>query len=300
MKIFFRKLVRHFNKAFISILRNFTLSLASISAITIMLIVTSIVVLFSFNVEKFTVDIENDLEIYVVLDGEITSDDTILIKRQIEAIENIESIVLSDKDTELELLGEEFEDLRDVVERYKGDENPLRDVFFIKVIDADLVGSTATQIEAIDGVDYLEYGAGLVEQLLGIFSKVNEVMYGVIIALILVSVFVISNTIKLTIHSRQDEVEIMHLAGASNRFIKSPFIIEGVILGLLGSLFPIGLTIYGYSYFYEYMGSNLILPIIKLVNPTPLVYEISVLLLGIGVLVGFWGSMTSMSKFLRR
>ena len=119
-----------------------------------------------------------------------------------------------------------------------------------------------------------------------------------VLALILVTAFLISNTIKITISSRQTEIGIMRLIGASNINIKIPFIIEGLLLGALGSIIPIILTVVGYRTVYENFGGQLFSPFIKLIPPVPFVYTISLLLLVIGVIVGMIGSWRAVRKYL--
>ena len=132
-----------------------------------------------------------------------------------------------------------------------------------------------------------------------IFDVVKNVTYVVVIALIIVTAFLISNTIKITIQSRRREIEIMRLVGASNLNIKLPFIIEGLFLGMLGSIIPIILTIYGYNKLYDYMSTNNISPFLQLVNPLPFMLFVSLILLGIGTIVGMFGSAGSVRRYLK-
>ena len=139
----------------------------------------------------------------------------------------------------------------------------------------------------------------MVEKLVGVFKGVQSTMVVIVIGLIVVTAFLISNTIKLTIFSRKREIEIMRLVGASNITIKFPFVVEGFVLGVLGSLIPVGLTIYGYSMFYKYFDGQLFSPLIKLVSPTPYVYTLSLILIGIGAGVGMIGSARAVRKYLK-
>ena len=123
----------------------------------------------------------------------------------------------------------------------------MADTFNIKVKDVAKIGITAKQIKNINKVNLVKYGEGIVEQLLSVLEIVDKFLIGIVVALILVTVFLVSNTIKITIFSRRKEIEIMRLVGASNINIKLPFMIEGLFLGLLGSIIPITVTIYGYS-----------------------------------------------------
>ena len=131
------------------------------------------------------------------------------------------------------------------------------------------------------------------------FSVLEKAMLIAMIALVLVTLFLITNTIKITIYSRKKEIEIMRLVGASNFSIKQPFVIEGFVLGLLGSLIPIGITLYGYSALYNRFNGQLFSPFIKLIPPVPFVYTASLVLLAIGILVGMFGSWRAVKKYLK-
>ncbi len=123
--------------------------------------------------------------------------------------------------------------------------------------------------------------------------------YGVVIALIVVTVFLIVNTIKLTISARKREISIMRLVGASNITIKMPFIIEGMILGLFGSIIPIVFTTYGYLAFYKHFDGYLFSELIKLIKPEPFIYTTSLIVLAIGILVGMIGSASAVKRYLK-
>ena len=153
--------------------------------------------------------------------------------------------------------------------------------------------------KAIEGVDIVKYGEGMVDQLITVFDTVQKISIISVIALILVTAFLISNTIKITIASREREIGIMRLIGASNLNIRIPFIIEGLLLGALGSIIPIIITIYGYNILYQKFDGQLFSPFIKLIAPNPFVYTTSLILLGIGVLVGMFGSWRAVRKHLK-
>ena len=118
-------------------------------------------------------------------------------------------------------------------------------------------------------------------------------------ALSLVTVFLIVNTIKLTIFSRKREISIMRLVGASNMRIKMPFVVEGIVLGIIGSILPIAAIIYGYTELYNHFGGQLFSPVIKLVEPMPFILYTSVIILAIGMLVGMIGSSRAVRRYIK-
>ena len=198
---------------------------------------------------------------------------------------------------------EEFKDtsevLQNIMSSWEEGENPLKPTFLVKVKDLTKMKDTVEKIKQLEGVEVVKYGEGMVEKLIVTFDYVEKITFVVVIALIFVTAFLISNTIKLTISARKKEIEIMRLVGCSNFFIKLPFIIEGLFLGLLGAIIPIAATIYGYSYLYTSLEGKLFSPIIRLIEPNPFIYMVSILLAGIGILVGMFGSSRAVRKFLK-
>lgn len=303
MKLF-RILGRDIRDSFKSIFRNFSLSLASISCITITLIVVAISVMLSVNVNSLTTKVKEDVTIVAFLDVDVTEERIEEIREEIGKLENVQlenkGIVFNDKMSIREEMMEASSTYESIMKNWNTrEENPLQDSYHIKVIDIDDIEKTAKTIEKIDGVDVVKYGEGMVEQLVSIFEVIRNGSYGVVIALILVSAFLISNTIKITIFSRKKEIDIMRLVGASNINIKIPFIFEGLFIGVMGAILPIVLTIYGYTALYNSFEGKLFGSFITLVNPSPFIYQVSIVLLIIGILVGMFGSWRAVKKHLK-
>lgn len=298
MKLF-RMFGRSFRDAFKSVIRNFSLSLASISCITITLIIVAIAIMASLNINNFTDEIEKDLTIVVFLDREATTEDVELVKKELEKISNIEEIKFFSKDEVKKQMQQESEVFNKVLEGYEEGESPLKDTYQVKVKEITSINATANQIKKIDSVSVVRYGEGMVEKLVSAFTSIKNVTYGVVIALVVVTVFLIINTIKLTISARRREISIMRLVGASNFTIKTPFIIEGMILGVLGSIVPVIFTTYGYMMFYNHFDGYLFSKLIVLIKPEPFIYTTSLMIVIIGILVGMIGSASAVKKYLK-
>lgn len=298
MKLF-RMLGRSFRDAFKSVIRNFSLSLASISCITITLIIVAIAIMASLNINNFTDEIEKDLTIVVFLDRDADANDIKDVKRELDKISNVEKITFISKDEVKEQMREESEVFAKVLDGYDEGESPLKDTYQVKVKEIEKIKVTADRIKKIDSVSVVRYGEGMVEKLVSAFTSIKNVTYGVVIALIVVTVFLIVNTIKLTISARKREIGIMRLVGASNFTIKTPFIIEGMILGVLGSIIPIIFTTYGYMAFYKHFDGYLFSKLIVLIKPEPFIYTTSLMVIIIGILVGMIGSASAVKKYLK-
>ena len=298
MKIF-RMLGRSVRDAFKSVLRNFSLSLASISCITITLVIVAVSVIASFNVQNFTKEIESDLTIVAFLDKDATDSDVADIKKELNSMKNIETFTFKGKEDVKDEMSKESEVFSSVMSEWSKEDNPLKDTFQIKVKDATKISKTAKTIKNIEKVSLVRYGVGMVDKLVKAFTSIQKVAYGVVIALIVVTVFLIINTIKLTIFSRKREISIMRLVGASNFSIKTPFIIEGMFLGLIGSILPVLLTTFGYLAFYKHFDGYLFTKLIELIKPEPFIYSTSGIIIIIGILVGMIGSASAVRKYLK-
>jgi len=300
MKLF-RMFGRYVRDAFKSVSRNFSLSIASISCISITLIVVGIALVLSFNVNNFAKIIKRDVTIVVFLNQETTEEEfKKTIKDKIETIKNVEKpIVLKSKEESKKEMMAESDVFKATMETWPEEDNPLRDSYLIKVTDIEQIKDTDEKIKAIDKVEVVDYGEGMVEQLIEAFKLVEKITIIIVAILIVVTVFLIVNTIKLTIFSRKREISIMRLVGASNISIKIPFIIEGMLIGALGSIIPIFVIIYGYSVLYDKFGGQLFSALIKLISPEPFIYIVAVAVLIIGILVGMLGSGRAVRKYLK-
>lgn len=294
-----RMLGRSIRDAFKSVIRNFSLSLASISCITITLIIVAIAIMASFNVQNFTKEIEKDLTIVVFMENDATEEDVDNMKNYLKKKNNMAKYTYQPKKDVKDQMMEEYDVFKSVMKDWDEEDNPLRDTFRIKVKDVEKIGKTADDLKKEEKVALVQYGEGMVEKLVNAFASIEKVAYGVVIALVVVTVFLIINTIKLTIFSRKREINIMRLVGASNFSIKIPFIIEGMILGLFGSIVPVILTTYGYLAFYKHFDGYLFTKLIELIPPEPFIYQASILIIIIGIIVGMIGSASAVRKYLK-
>lgn len=297
MKIL-RIIGRNIRDAFKSVFRNFALSLASIWSITITLIVVAIAIILTVNVNYSAEIMAKNIEIVVFLNKDIKQEDIDIVEEKINKLDNVETYIFKSKKEIADEYMANSEVFKAIMSGWTEEENPLQHTFIVKVTDNDTISTTADEISKLEGVTAVNYGKGMVEQLLTFFDMVKNASIGAVVALILVTAFLISNTIKITIFSRKREIEIMRLVGASNMNIKVPFVLEGLFLGALGAIIPIIVTTYGYLKLYEY-DLSVIMPVIKLIKPTPFIYLLSLLLLGIGMGVGMFGSFRAVRKHLK-
>lgn len=297
---FFRSINRYFRDAGKSVIRNFSLSLASISCITITLIVVALSIVLSYNVEEMTKHVSSNISIVVFLKSEATDEQVKQVKSDIEKLDNIADVTFKSKKDYAKETKEMDDRFSLIVDSWTDETNPLLDSYEVKVEDIELIGETADKIKKFDNISSVNYGEEYIESVITIFGVIEKVCIGGVIALVLVTAFLIANTIKLAIFSRKTEIEIMRLVGASNMAIKVPFIIEGSFIGLIGSIIPIIIMCYGYKSLYDFLGGELFSSSLgKLVAPYPFILYGSILLLIIGLLVGMFGSYRAVKKYLK-
>ena len=298
----FRTINRYFRDAFHGVFRNFSLSLASISCITITLIVVAFSLLLSMNVENFSESIRKDVTVVMFLKSDTTAEDVSKIKKELEGVSNIENSTIEFKskaDSALELKnGNDI--FATTVDKWTDDTNPLLDSYMFKVKEIEEIDNTVKEVNNLpftkDKINNINYGEDIVHQMIVVFNVVRKICIVAVAALVLVTAFLIANTIKLAIYSRRREIEIMRLVGASNTSIKVPFILEGLFIGIIGSIIPILVTIFGYSTLYDFFGGKLFgSALAALIAPMPFVYNIS----GILVLIGMIGSYQAVRKYLK-
>ena len=295
IRIFFRSI----SESMTNVGRNLSLSVASISCISITLVLVAVSIILSQNVNSFTTAIEKDVTIVTFIDREATSEEVEAVGIRIKSLDNIESVTFQSKNETKKQMQQDSEVFKSIMESYDDETNPLQDTYLVKVVDINLIGETAKKIKAFENVSVVKYGEGMVEELVKIFDIVKKITYIVVIALVVVTAFLISNTIKITITNRRREIEIMRLVGASNSYIKLPFFFEGLWLGFIGSILPIFACCYGYLYLYNRLGGQLFTAIIKLVKPDALVFNVVLSILVVGVLVGAFGSYRAVRRYLK-
>ena len=297
----FRIIGRSIESSFKSIFRNFSLSMASITCTIITLILVSIGILFSYNINNITEDIESELTIVTLMNKGITDEELKVTEKNLKKVDNVDEIKFISKEDIKKDLAEQNETYAKIIDTWGQDENPLQDSFVITVKEIKDINETATTIKNLEHVALVKYGESMVNELINIFDVVKNATIVLVVALVLVTTFLIGNTIKITIFSRKSEIDIMRLVGTSNSVIKLPFIFEGFLLGTIGSILPVLITILGYTWAYNFLSSaslSSILNVVRLAQPSSIVYTTSLIIFGIGAVVGMFGSLRAVRRYL--
>ncbi|RCW67080.1 permease-like cell division protein FtsX [Saliterribacillus persicus] len=294
----FRTLNRHFKEGTKNIWRNSWMTIASVGAVTTTLILVGVFLVLMLNLNHIADNLEEDVQIKALI--ELTAEESQVeeIGEKIESISEVESVTYATKEEELENLIDSMGEQGSVWEMYEQD-NPLHDVYIIKTTDPLDTMNIASEIEAYEGVDRVNYGQDYVQNLFKFNEYARNVGLVLIFALVFTAIFLISNTIKITIMARKREIGIMKLVGATNAFIRWPFFIEGLLLGVLGSLIPVAVIVGGYYYLTQNMEILSRFNFMQILPFQPFAWQIAGLIIGIGACIGVWGSVMSVRKFLK-
>lgn len=291
-------LKRHAKEGFKNLGRNGWMTFASISAVTIMLLVVGVFLLIILNLNHLAATIEDDVEIRVYIDLTANEEQQKELGELLEQIPDVESVKYLSREEGLEQFIESMDDLGHVFESLR-EENPFNDVYIVRAKDPQLTEQVAKQIEGLPYIDTINYGKDVVERLFQATNFIRKFGLVLVLGLMFTAMFLISNTIKMTIVARQEEIQIMKLVGATNGFIRWPFFIEGMLLGLIGAIIPFLILFAGYSYIYKNtLNQKIGLFSIELLPVSPYIYQVGGILVLIGVFVGIWGTMMSVRKFL--
>jgi cell division ABC transporter permease ftsX len=295
MKI--RTMWRHIRDAVKSLFRNGWSTFGAISAVSMVLLLVGIFVSLLFNMNKIATDVEQDVNVRVYIDLAADETKTEELKAAIEALDAVNTVKFRSKDEELDditkSVAQEFE-------LFRNDSNPLRNAFDVSTKNPNQTKEVAKTIEKMDYVARVNYGGARADTLFKVISTSRNVGIGVIAVLLIIALFLISNTIRATIHARRTEIEIMQLVGATKAYIRWPFFLEGGFIGLIGSIVPIAVLWGVYLWVYKggsdfFAGSNF-----SLLAPNPFLYRLSLAMAGVGVLIGSFGSIFSMRRFLKK
>ncbi|MCM3711161.1 permease-like cell division protein FtsX [Sporosarcina luteola] len=290
-----RTMGRHVRESLKSLGRNSWMTFASVSAVTVTLLLVGVFIVIMMNLNQLADNLENDVEIKVITEPAADVEAVKTLEEQVRNTPGVSEVVHATKDEELEKMISSF---GDELNLYK-QSNPLGDALYVKATDPHKTAEVAQKIDSYDYTYQVVYGEGKIEKLFNVLNMSRNIGMVLILALLFTAMFLISNTIRLTIVARGREIEIMKLVGATNGFVRIPFVLEGVWLGVLGSIIPMAVISFSYYELYSQWQPRLQNELFQLLNATPFILQVNGLLLFMGVFIGVWGSFMSVRKFLR-
>jgi len=223
------------------------MSIASIISVLAALLILGIFLILAFNIKHITGEMEDQLELKVFLVADISDEQKQGLENTFKENSQIESFTYQSKEEALVIMSDQLDQYENILKGLEED-NPLPEAYIVKVKDANTIQPLNASIAELDGVDYINYGEGYVDTLIKFNDFANVLTVGVLVILTGISLFIIYNTIKITVFAKRKEIAIMKLVGATNWYIRVPFIIEGSILGILGSLLAVLVIRNGYYY----------------------------------------------------
>ena len=277
------------------LVRNSWLSLAAIGTITVSLLILGVSILLVTNTNKIALDLEQKLEIRVFLKQNLSLSQVEQLEKRINFVSGVARVSFVSKEKALTDLRKGLGERKDILAGIK--KNPLPDAFQVKMERSEQIAGAAAQISSLPGVEQVLYGQGTVEKLLLVTRWVRIAGIIIIGALILAALFLISSIIRLSVFARRQEISIMKVLGATNWFIRTPFLLEGVTLGFLGSFVAVVILYFSYWSFVQQVST--FVPFIPLVADQRLLFNLFGGLVGLGLVIGIAGSFFSVRKYLK-
>lgn len=280
-----------------SMKRNPWLSIASVLTVMVSLVILGFSVFFLANASNMAKSFESQLEIAAFVKISATQSELEGLQTQIQGMPGVASVTVVTKDQALTDFGKTMGGSQSNLLADLGGTNPFPDKLTVKATDPQNVIALADAVSALPGVDKVRYGQGFVDKLLNFTQWLRWIGLGVVAAFGIAAIVLISINVKMNVFSRRREIQIMKLVGASNSFVRWPFLIEGMALGLVGGALAAGIVGMGYNWITMYVQSTLtFLPVVQ--NET-LFRQVSVGLLFAGMAMGALGSGFSLQKFLK-
>ncbi|HOF02409.1 MAG TPA: permease-like cell division protein FtsX [Atribacterota bacterium] len=287
-----RNILFYIKEAFLSTKKNGIISLATIVCLTATLIIVGIFLIISLHINNFIANLESDLIAVAYLKDDLSQEEIGKLVQNTSSLEGVREVVYISKEEALQRLKEDLTEHEEILAGLP--ENPLPSSLEITVFEAGFLDEVSFQVNQFKGIEEVNYGGQLTKNLLIIFDFIRKTGLGIILILLFVSILIMFAVIKISVHSRQQEIEIMTLVGATSWFIRWPFIIEGFLKGLISSLMSFFIIYKAYKFYLTQVKS--LIPFISVNLEPDFILRIGITLLFLGVFIGIFGSMLSLRK----
>lgn len=291
-----RTFFRHLLESIKSLKRNGWMTIASVSAVTITLTLVGIFMAVIMNATKLASDIESNVDVSVFVDIGTKEADLDNLEKELKYMNHVTSVTFSSRDDELKKIQKA---MGSAWKLFEGDSNPLYDVFIVSADTPQNTKDISKKAAKLDNVFKADYGGTSSDKIFGLADTVKTWGLAAAVLLLFVAMFLISNTIRITIMSRQREIQIMRLVGAKNSYIRWPFFLEGGWIGLLGAVVPVLVMVFGYRQAFQMVNPSLLRSGYSLLTPDTFTWQICLLMIVVGVFIGSVGSIMSMRRFLK-
>ncbi|NPV27800.1 MAG: ABC transporter permease [Firmicutes bacterium] len=284
-----------FREAMLSVKRNGWMSLASVGTMAICLLVVGTALLLVLNTNRIVTSIESNIEIIAYLRTDTTVEKSVQLGKELRAMPEVAEVEFVSKEKALQTLTQKFGKEHNLIAALGGT-NPLPDAFKIKAKNPAEVGDLAKKIEALPQVEKVRYGQEVVEKLFSLTRWLKLICVGIMVFLALAAVFLVATNIRLALFARRREIQIMKLVGATNWFIRWPFFLEGMFLGLVGAVIAVAILAGSYSVLIGHV--RVTLAFLPLVTDPRLLWQVFGGLLAAGTILGAIGTVISLYRFL--
>ena len=285
-----------------NMINNRLMSFASVGVLTVCLIITGVAGLFTANMNSLMLYLRSQNEVVVYLDENLDDAGLASVDSALRAISGLKEVTYVSKDEALDLMRDSMGDKADLFDVFEGEENPFLANYKVVLQDVGQMEEIVPQLESISGVVDVNVPTGLSDLVVNIHKAVTVVSVGLVVVLGFVSIVVISNTIRLTVFARRKEINIMKYVGATNGFIRLPFFVEGIAVGLIAGVISSAIVLGGYQLlliysvdFPAFWGSILN---DVLLGMDQIWWKVLVAFLAFGSLIGSVGTATSIRKYL--
>jgi len=285
-------------ETFRNLWRNRWMSLASITSVVATLIILGIIFILVLNINSISQGAKDQFtNIDVYIEEGVPTEEINLMKSDIVSLQGVEEVTYKPKDLALEEYKEQWGEDGYLLEGFV--ENPLPNSFVITLTEIEFSDYVVNKIGVMEGIEEVRYDEDFINKIITVSDYIKVIGLILIVILIAISTFIISNTIKLALNSRRTEISIMKYVGATSWFIRWPFILEGTVLGLVGAVLSAGIIFYTYRYTYNILTSDFYsLLAAYLVGVDKIFNDSLVLFITIGSGIGALGSITSIRKHL--
>nr|WP_276870703.1 permease-like cell division protein FtsX [Fournierella massiliensis] len=285
-----------------NMINNRLMSFASVGVLTVCLIITGVAGLFTANMNSLMLYLRSQNEVVVYLDENLDEAGLASVDSALRSISGLKEVTYVSRDEALDLMRDSMGDKADLFDVFEGEENPFLANYKVILQDVGQMDEIVPQLESISGVVDVNVPTGLSDLVVNIHKAVTVISVGLVVVLGFVSIVVISNTIRLTVFARRKEINIMKYVGATNGFIRLPFFVEGIAVGLIAGLISSAIVLGGYQLliiysvdFPAFWGSILNS---VLLGMDQVWWKVLVAFLAFGSLIGSVGTATSIRKYL--
>ena len=288
-------------EGFSNVFKNKKSTGASLMIMCATMIIFGVFLILSENINHFVQEVESAQGIQVFATDEATDEQIQQLGEQIKQINGVNTVEYKSKEAALDQMKEKFEENQDLLAGYEGENNIFTASYVVTLTDLNLSGQVQDEISKLENVKKITSSDETVSTLIDLANGIKIVTGVILILLIFISIFIIANTIKLTVHARRREISIMKYVGATNGFIRWPFIVEGMIIGIIASAISIVIVAVAYNFIAEQMaGSQFMKTIgVTLVGFSDMFSSIIFVYMLLGIGIGAIGSIISMRKYLK-